>query len=62
MDSTQKQEQSSRDAEPSYYLPAAPTLSSEPGRIEQLLQKLFRRRGALRPVARLPGDRTPKSK
>jgi len=34
------------------YLPGTPTVSSEPGRIERFLKKLFRRRGELRPVVR----------
>jgi len=38
------------------YLPGSPTLSGEPGRIERFVRNLFRRRGALRPVARKRDD------
>lgn len=38
------------------YMPGMPTLSAEPGRIERFLTTLFRRRGALRPVARDRSD------
>lgn len=34
------------------YLPGGPSPSTEPGRIERFVQKLLRRRGALRPVTR----------
>jgi hypothetical protein len=36
------------------YMPGMPTLSSEPGRFERALARLFRRRGPLRPVVRGP--------
>ena len=38
--------------QPDTYLPAMPTPSTEPGRIERLLRRLLRRRGGLRPVLR----------
>lgn len=34
------------------YMPGMPTLSSEPGRVEQVLQNLFNNRGRLRAVVR----------
>lgn len=34
------------------YMPGMPRLSSEPGRVERFLTRLFRRRGPLRPVYR----------
>ncbi|WP_280535858.1 hypothetical protein [Halopenitus sp. POP-27] len=34
------------------YLPATPRLSTEPGRVERFLTRLFRRRGGLRVVYR----------
>jgi hypothetical protein len=47
-------ESSSRDdeAEFDYYLPGMPSLSSGPGRVEQFLTRLFRRRGGLKVVYR----------
>lgn len=38
------------------YMPGMPTLSAEPGRVERFLTRLFRRRGALRPVVRDRSD------
>lgn len=35
-----------------YYLPGTPTVSSDPGRIERFVTRLFRRRGGLRPIVR----------
>jgi hypothetical protein len=35
-----------------HYLPGMPTPSSEPGRVESFLARLFRARGTLRPVFR----------
>ena len=40
----------SREDEFVNYMPGMPTLSSEPGRVERFLAKLFRRRGPLRPA------------
>jgi hypothetical protein len=47
----------SREDEFVNYMPGMPTLSSEPGRVERFLARLFRRRGPLRPVS---SDRTEK--
>jgi len=38
--------------QPDYYLPGMPTPSTEPGRVERFVRRLFRRRGGLRPVLR----------
>ena len=38
------------------YMPGMPRLSSEPGRIETFLTRLFRRRGPLRLVFRARSD------
>jgi hypothetical protein len=36
------------------YMPGMPTVSSEPGRFERALARMFRRRGSIRPVVRGP--------